>query len=353
MIVAHLDLDAFFAAVEELEEPSLRSKPLVVGRRSARPRRRRDRELRGAALRHPLGDELRRGAPPLPAGRLRAARGTRSTATTRGPSGAAVREVVPTVERTGSTRATSTSARWRSFAEAARGRGRGAGRRARGDQPDLRDRRRRRARSSPRSASDAAQARRADRRAGRAARPRSSRRSRCGSCRESAPGPRSGSHAAGIGTVGRSRRSTTTRCGCCSRGRSDGCSATGPAESIRGGSRRRSRRCRSRPRRPSSTTSRPRGAARRAQAHGRAAWPGTCARARGRTHGHDEGALPGLRDPQPLGHAAGRHRRRRDGSASSRARSSTAPWPTGPARCGSSGSASRASRPTASSFSAR
>jgi DNA polymerase-4 len=31
MIVAHLDLDAFFAAVEELEDPSLASKPLVVG----------------------------------------------------------------------------------------------------------------------------------------------------------------------------------------------------------------------------------------------------------------------------------------------------------------------------------
>ena len=31
MIVAHLDLDAFFAAVEELENPELRSKPLVVG----------------------------------------------------------------------------------------------------------------------------------------------------------------------------------------------------------------------------------------------------------------------------------------------------------------------------------
>jgi DNA polymerase-4 len=30
-ILAHLDLDAFFAAVEELENPSLRSKPLVVG----------------------------------------------------------------------------------------------------------------------------------------------------------------------------------------------------------------------------------------------------------------------------------------------------------------------------------
>jgi DNA polymerase-4 len=31
VIVAHLDLDAFFAAVEELEDPSLREKPLVVG----------------------------------------------------------------------------------------------------------------------------------------------------------------------------------------------------------------------------------------------------------------------------------------------------------------------------------
>ena len=30
-IVAHLDLDAFFAAVEELEHPELRSLPLVVG----------------------------------------------------------------------------------------------------------------------------------------------------------------------------------------------------------------------------------------------------------------------------------------------------------------------------------
>ena len=31
MLVAHLDLDAFFAAVEELEQPELRSRPLVVG----------------------------------------------------------------------------------------------------------------------------------------------------------------------------------------------------------------------------------------------------------------------------------------------------------------------------------
>jgi DNA polymerase IV len=31
MIVAHLDLDAFFAAVEELENPELRTQPLIVG----------------------------------------------------------------------------------------------------------------------------------------------------------------------------------------------------------------------------------------------------------------------------------------------------------------------------------
>ena len=31
LIVAHLDLDAFFAAVEELENPELRTKPLIVG----------------------------------------------------------------------------------------------------------------------------------------------------------------------------------------------------------------------------------------------------------------------------------------------------------------------------------
>ena len=31
VILAHLDLDAFFAAVEELEEPALREVPLVVG----------------------------------------------------------------------------------------------------------------------------------------------------------------------------------------------------------------------------------------------------------------------------------------------------------------------------------
>src|SRR5579864_6507533 len=31
MILAHLDLDAFYAAVEELEHPELRTQPLIVG----------------------------------------------------------------------------------------------------------------------------------------------------------------------------------------------------------------------------------------------------------------------------------------------------------------------------------
>ena len=31
VILAHLDLDAFFAAVEELEDPELRERPLIVG----------------------------------------------------------------------------------------------------------------------------------------------------------------------------------------------------------------------------------------------------------------------------------------------------------------------------------
>ena len=72
-ILAHLDLDAFFAAVEELEQPELRRKPLVVGG---------DPKGRGVvstanyvarAIRHPFGDELRRGVAALPRGGLRPA----------------------------------------------------------------------------------------------------------------------------------------------------------------------------------------------------------------------------------------------------------------------------------------
>ena len=35
-IVAHADMDAFYAAVEQLDEPSLRGRPVLVGPRSGR-----------------------------------------------------------------------------------------------------------------------------------------------------------------------------------------------------------------------------------------------------------------------------------------------------------------------------
>ena len=99
-ILAHLDLDAFFAAVEELEQPELRRKPLVVGGDPHGPRRRLDRELRRAPLRDPLGDELRRGAAPLPEAVFVRPRHTLYREYSQAVW-ASVREVVPLVERTG------------------------------------------------------------------------------------------------------------------------------------------------------------------------------------------------------------------------------------------------------------
>ena len=111
MIVAHLDLDAFFAAVEELEDPALRRRPLVVGG---------DPHGRGVVatanyvarpVRDPLGDELRRGAAPLPGRGLRPAAPRALPRSTRRPSGARSARSSRRSSRPGSTRATSTSAR--------------------------------------------------------------------------------------------------------------------------------------------------------------------------------------------------------------------------------------------------
>ena len=77
MILGHLDLDAFFAAVEELENPELRLEAADRRRRPARARCRRDRELRGAQVRDRLGDVLRRGAAAVPARDLRPAEAQR------------------------------------------------------------------------------------------------------------------------------------------------------------------------------------------------------------------------------------------------------------------------------------
>ena len=99
-IVAHLDLDAFFAAVEELERPELASKPLVVGG---------DPKGRGvvatanyAARRFGINSamscaEALRRCPH--ATFIRPSHGLYSEYS--GAVWAAVREVVPTVERTG------------------------------------------------------------------------------------------------------------------------------------------------------------------------------------------------------------------------------------------------------------
>ena len=168
MILAHLDLDAFFAAVEELEAPELKATAARRRRRPARPRGRRDRELCRPALRDPLGDVVRRGAPSLPSGGLPAPappalQGVLARGLGLGTRGRARPSSTP-----GSTRATSTWARSRRLRARARRRGGGAGGGPRDDEPHVLARRRvvqgrRQGRERP------AQARWAD---GRAARPR-------------------------------------------------------------------------------------------------------------------------------------------------------------------------------------
>jgi DNA polymerase-4 len=99
-IVAHLDLDAFFAAVEELERPELRARPLVVG---GDPRGRgvvatANYEARKYGIHSAMScaEALRRCPHAV---FVRPSRGLYSQYSR--AVWAAVREVVPTVERTG------------------------------------------------------------------------------------------------------------------------------------------------------------------------------------------------------------------------------------------------------------
>ena len=100
-VIAHLDLDAFFAAVEQLDRPELRGQARRRRRRSPQPRRRLDGQLRGAAVRHPLGHERGRGLPALSAARSSSRRTWRATASARAPCGRSSASLVERFEQVG------------------------------------------------------------------------------------------------------------------------------------------------------------------------------------------------------------------------------------------------------------
>jgi DNA polymerase-4 len=68
LTIIHVDLDAFFAAVEQRDRPELTRQAGHRRRRSAVPRRREHLQLRGAQVRRAFGDAASDGALALPDG---------------------------------------------------------------------------------------------------------------------------------------------------------------------------------------------------------------------------------------------------------------------------------------------